>query len=86
MSKRLDVLYPHEILVENQPSKTAWYRCGSAFENANGDITVFLVTVPHQPNGRGEIKLMLREARENNDRGNQDRGNTGQGDRGGMGF
>jgi hypothetical protein len=53
-------------------TQTSWYRCGSAFQDDNGRITVRIAMLPVAQNG--ELKLMLMEPK-----GNGPTGGTGGG-------
>lgn len=60
-SKRFDVMYINERTDNNGTVRSDWYKCGIAFQNEKGTISISLATLPTKVNERGEYRFTLQE-------------------------
>lgn len=73
MSTRYDVMFVKERKDNQGATRTDWYKCGIAFMNDKGTITLNLAMLPSAPNNGDEYRFVLQEPRPKQEGGYQQR-------------
>ena len=58
MARRFDATLPIKYVDREGKEQTSWFRCGSAFENDKGNISVVISVLPIGHQGELRIQLM----------------------------